>query len=225
MLPLRARNRFSVWLAWLALLACPLWAADDFSNAETQLFIQPHLKHLKLPSQLVYRFQKTGSAEPGFEDSVTVKVSKLAQGGCCQTQVEFLSGERRLQLPPPDQALGNPVILYFLERDIRDMQRLTHGQSNYFRTRIRKALYQSAIEKDLPWHYKGKVVTAKVFEIAPFADDPLRSRYAQWADKRYAFALSKEVPGQVLAIRSWVSGAEAAPPVWQESLLIEGAAL
>ena len=37
------------------------WAADDFSNAETQLFMKPHLQALKLPSQLNYLFQKSGS--------------------------------------------------------------------------------------------------------------------------------------------------------------------
>ncbi len=225
MRPPRALKPFPLWVVWLALLASPLWAAEDYSNAETQLFMQPHFQQTTLPSQLVYRFKKTGNLEPGFEDSVSLKVNTLAKGACCQTQVEFLSGERRLQLPSPEQALGNPVILYFLEHDIRDMQRLTHGKSNYFRTRIRQALYQSATEHDQPVRYKGKTVLATVFEITPFADDPLRSRYAQWADKRYMFALSKAVPGHVLAIRSWVNGAKASSPFWQETLLIEGAAL
>lgn len=218
-------NPFHMWVLGVALLANPLWAAEDYSNAETQLFMQPHFQHITLPSQLLYRFKKSGNVEQGFEDSVTLTVNRLARGGCCQAQVEFLSGEHRLQLPSPEQALGNPVILYFLEHDIRDMQRLTHGKSNYFRARIRKALYQSATEYERQWRYKGTTVAATVFEIAPFADDPLRSRYAQWADKRYLFAMSKAVPGHVLAIRSWVNGAQASSPFWQETLLIEGASL
>jgi len=42
------------------------------------------------------------------------------------------------------------------------------------------------------------------FEIVPFADDPLRSRFEQWADKHYIFTVSSQVPGAVVAIRSWV---------------------
>ena len=44
---------------------------------------------------------------------------------------------------------GNPVLLYFLERDIREMERLTGGKSGYFRKAIRLALARSAsVEAD-----------------------------------------------------------------------------
>lgn len=131
--PLNTECRVKAYLTTLAiglgvLLSQSVWAADDFSKAETQLFMTPHLQALKLPSQLSYTFQKSGSLEPHFEDHVHVGVKEKSKGRCCATQVTFLSNQRRLQLPEPDEALGNPVILYFLERDIREMQRLTQGK-------------------------------------------------------------------------------------------------
>ena len=200
-------------------------AVDDFSAAETQLFMQDHLRPLKLPSRIHNQFHKSGSLEPGFDDRVQLGVKAKPQGQCCHTDVQFFSKERRLQLPEPEEAKGNPVILYFLERDIRDMQRLTHGQSNYFRTRIRKALYQTAQERQVRLQYKGRWVNAQEFEIAPFVDDPLRNRFAQLADKHYSFTLSDAVPGGLVAIRSWVPVASNASAVWQEQLLLEGASL
>jgi hypothetical protein len=201
------------------------WAVDDFSKAETQLFMQPHFEKLKLPRQLHYQFSKSGSLEPGFQDKVSLHVAVKQQGLCCQTQVSFLSGEQRLQLPNVDEAKGNPVILYFLERDIRNMQRLTQGQSNYFRTRIRKAIYQAAQERQVMLLYKGQRVAAQEFEITPYQNDPLRERFGLLADKHYVFTLSAAVPGAVVSIRTWVPQPGNADTVFQESLLIEGATL
>lgn len=217
----RATLLMSLWL----LLSPDLWAADDFSNAETQLFMKPHLQALKLPSQLSYKFQKSSTLEQSFEDRVQLSIKATPKGGCCLTKMQFLSGERQLQLPDPEEVLGNPVILYFLERDIRDMQRLTSGKSNYFRSRIRKALSLNASERKVELHFKGQPVVGLEFEIVPFADDPLRSRFEQWADKHYIFTVSSQVPGAVVAIRSWVKSPTEMKKVWQETLLLNGASL
>ena len=42
---------------------------------------------------------------------------------------------------------GNPVTMYFLENDVRGMQRLTKGSQVHFRKQIRMALYKSAEEQ------------------------------------------------------------------------------
>jgi hypothetical protein len=130
-----------------------------------------------------------------------------------------------LQLPQVEDAKGNPVILYFLERDIREMQRLTKGQSHYFRTRIRKAIYQAAQERQVMLRYKGQNVAGQEFEIAPYQDDPLRERMGEWADKHYVFTLSTEVPGTLVAIRTWVKKTGETDLLTQETLLLEGAHL
>jgi hypothetical protein len=214
----------------LSMLACsalmlpaqPGAAADDVSPAEKALFVTNHLATLKPPTTLRYSFRKSGTLEPGFDDKVSILLRAQPDGRCCAASAEFLSGSRRLSLPEVESAEGNPVILYFLERDIREMQRLTKGQPNYFRKRIRMAVYQGAAMNETSVGYLGRSVAARQITLAPYVDDPLRPRFETLAEKRYVFTLSDQVPGGVVSIRSQVDGT-GAPPLLVEEMTLEGA--
>ena len=65
---------------------------------------------------------------------------------------------KAIELPPVDGATANPVTLFYLERDIREMERLTKGKAAYFRKRIRMALYQGAQVRDVRFSYRGQTV-------------------------------------------------------------------
>jgi hypothetical protein len=199
-------------------------AAQDYSPAERALFMSNQFASLRPPATLRYRYTKSGTMEQGFEDQVSVHLRGQADGKCCSASTEFLGGARRLTLPEVESADGNPVILYFLERDIREMNRLTKGQSNYFRKRIRMAVYQGAKIRELNLPYRGKTVAARQITISPYDDDPLRARFAKLAGKRYVFTLSDGVPGGVYAIRTRVDGeAPGAAPLIVEEMVLEGA--
>lgn len=197
--------------------------ATDFSEAERLLLMSDQLHTVQPPVTLHYRYQKSGSLEAGFVDQVQLHLSRGADGHCCAAQGEFLSGSRRLDLPALPQAQGNPVILFFLERDIREMQRLTHGSSSYFRKRIRMALYQAAQVRVVHPLWRGKPVTAHEIAIQPYLDDPNHERFEAFTHKQYRFVLSDEVPGAVLTIQSRVDGAAGAPPVLEEDLVLDPA--
>jgi hypothetical protein len=212
-----------------AVLACraalPAGAADGISVAERALFMDNQLAGLKPPLTLHYSFRKSGNLEEGFEDEVWLALTRQPDGGCCAASARFLSGTRQLALPDIESAQGNPVILYFLERDVREMHRLTKGQQNYFRKRIRMAAYQGAEVRPVALQFRGRSVEGREIEIAPYLDDPLRARFEALAGKRYVFTLSAAVPGGVYAIRSRVAGASAdAPALLVEELLVDGAA-
>ncbi|HSW06990.1 hypothetical protein [Aquabacterium sp.] len=209
----------------LALLAAPAAAAaEDFSPAERALFVTNQLASLKPPATLNYSYRKSGSLEAGFDDSVSIALRAQTDGSCCAATAKFLSGERRLSLPDVESAQGNPVILAFLERDIREMQRLTKGQANYFRKRIRMAVYQGAALRPVTLSYRGRNVAGQEIDISPYLDDPLRPRFEKLANKQYLFTLSDAVPGGVYAIRSRIAGETAdAAPLLVEELRIEGA--
>ena len=116
------------------------------------------------------------------------------------------------------------MVLYFLERDIREMSRLTKGQANYFRKRIRMAVYQGAQIKDVSLPYRGKTVAAREISIEPYLDDPLRARFEKLANKQYVFTLSDAVPGGVYAVRTRIAADTAgAAPLIVEEMLIDGA--
>ena len=196
-------------------------AAEDYSRAERAIFMSKHLANVQPPATLQYRYVKSGSMEPGFEDRVTLKLTARADRSCCTANADFLSGTRKLALPEVESAEGNPVLLYFLERDIREMSRLTKGQSNYFRKRIRMAIYQAAEIQELTLPYRGKDVAARRFTVAPYLDDPLRDRFAKLAGKRYTFTLSDAVPGGVVAVATQVDAEGGAPPLWIEEMTLQ----
>jgi hypothetical protein len=221
------RGRCAAGLAAAMVLAAgvPVHAAEDFSEAERALFMSNQLAGLAPPTTLRYRYHKGGTLEAGFDDHVEVSLHRQADGGCCAASAQFLSGTRQLRLPEVESAQGNPVILYFLERDVREMQRLTRGQQSYFRKRIRMAVYRGATVTAVTLAWQGRSVAGREITISPYADDPLRARFESLADKQYVFTLSDAVPGGVYALRSHVAGADAqALPRLVEELRIEDAA-
>jgi hypothetical protein len=201
-------------------------AANDYSAAEQALFIDNHLSKLRPPLTLHYRYRKSGTLEAGFDDTVDVMLTAQPDGTCCAASARMFTGARAMRPPEVDNAQGNPVILYFLERDIREMQRLTQGQANYFRKRIRMAVYQGATLRELTLPYRGRAVAVREFSIAPYMDDPNRSRYEKLANKRYVFMLSGSVPGGLYGIRTRIDGASSdAPPLVVEEMILDGAEL
>jgi hypothetical protein len=197
----------------------------DFSQAEKLLFTQNQLGALHLPTSLRYSFRKSGSLEAGFEEQVVVNVRAQDGGGCCVANAEFFTGARRMPMPEVDGANGNPVLMYFLEREVREMQRLTKGSQSHFRKRIRMAFFNAAKVRDLPLRYQGRDVAGQEVLVAPYLDDPNRARFEQLAQKQYRFWLSTAVPGGVFGIRTEVPSlaATAAAPLWAEELWLEGA--
>ena len=195
----------------------------DFSPAERLLFMTNQLTQLRPPTVLRYSFRKSGSMEDSFEDTVSIALSKLPDGTCCSGVGEFLSGARKLNLPEVPAAEGNPVILYFLEHDVREMQRLTKGSQYHFRKRIRMAVYQAAQVRDVSMAYRGKTIKGTEVEISPYLDDPNRSRYEQLAVKQYVFMLSDAVPGGVYGIRTRIGAPSQPAALIAEELYVEGA--
>ncbi|MBT2332670.1 hypothetical protein J7E49_01920 [Variovorax paradoxus] len=222
--------RFAIAASSLCVLLLPSPASHaeadkrDFSPAERLLFMTPQLQGLQAPMLLRYTFGKTGSFEESFADSVTVALSAKDDGRCCDAKGVFLSGARKLQVPDVPAADGNPVILYFLEHDVREMKRLTRGSEFHFRKRIRTAIYQGAEVRDVSLRYQGRTVKGKEIAFSPFLDDPNRPKYEKFASKNYRFTLSDAVPGGVYAIRTSIpGGSAAAQPLIVEELLIDGA--
>ncbi len=206
-----------------AAAAAPATAADDFSPAERALFMTKHLAGIKPPTTLRYTFTHGGSQDAAFDDQVTLRLARAADGSCCDAQAEFLSGTHAVVLPGLEHAEGNPAVLYFLERDIREMNRLTKGQQNYFRKRIRMAIYEGAKIDEVSLSYRGKTIAGREIRIAPYLDDPMRARFEKYVNKTYVFTLSEAVPGGLYAIRTRIAGdTPDAPPLITDEMVIEG---
>jgi hypothetical protein len=194
-------------------------AQERISAAETLLFQTDHLKNVAPAATLTYAFRKTGSAETGFDDTVELRVR--AVGGAKDVSVAFFTGERKIAFPEVTRAEGNPVLLCFLERDIREMERLTGGKSGYFRRAIRLALARSANVERTKLSFAGRELAAREVTITPYADDALKERIGKYASKTYVFTLSAAVPGGIHSVRTFVPSAAGAPndaPLIEERL-------
>jgi hypothetical protein len=214
----------------LGILAVSAWpwsgaaaAPNDISAAEQALFVDNHLAKTRPPQTLRYTFSRTGTLEPPFDDTVQLSLAPLADGSCCAASAQFFTGKRQLRQPEIEGVQGNPAILYFLERDIHEMERLTKGKANYFRKRIRMAVFQSATMRTVALPYKGQPVDVREITISPYLDDPNRTRYARLASKTYVFMLSEGVPGGLYGIRTRIEGETADAPLLGEAMLIDGA--
>jgi len=203
-------RRVAIALAVAALsFAGPVQSAnpDEFSNAENRLFVDDHLRSLSGPTTLEYAYTKRGSLEGPVDDIARVIVGPKSTGGGQSVKVEYLTETRKLELSDIDAANANPVILFFLERDLREMHRLTGGSINYFRKRIRMALAEGGEVRATTLDIGPRRIGATEIHIAPYRDDPARSRYEKFAEKTYVFTLSDAVPGKVVELRSELTAA------------------
>jgi hypothetical protein len=213
----------------LALL-CGLGTAradpSDISRAETLLFMTPHLKDVQPPSRLHYAFHKSGTLEEGFADTIDIDITAQPDGGK-KSAVRFFSGARQVNYPEIEHVEENPVLLFYLEREIREMSRLTGGKPNYFRKRIRTALADSAKIKDIDIHVGDRTMHAQQITISPYASDPDRGRYERLATKSYVFIICEAIPGAVYEVRGVVpaaSGSSGDRAVIEETMTFKSAA-
>jgi hypothetical protein len=176
------------------------------SKAETLLFMTPHLRDLLPPSRLHYAFRKSGTLEQGFSDTVDIDVIGEPDGSK-KGVAHFFSGKRQINYPEVEHAEGNPVLLWYLEREIREMSRLTGGKANHFRQRIRAALADSARIADVDIRVNGQTMRAQQITISPYDSDPNRDRFQRLATKRYEFTICDAIPGLVYQMRGVVPAA------------------
>lgn len=210
-------------IGFIALLcggaACAADASPEPSAAERLLFMTPHLAGIKAPTTLRYAFVRSGDGG-SFTDAVTLQLTKAASRDCCKASGSFLSGERAQRVPEVDDASANPVLLYFLEYEVRQLQRKTKGGVAHFRRQIRLALVDRAELAPTRIEWAGREVAATTVQVSPFLDDPYRARFERDAVKRYSFVMSDAVPGGVYQIRSLLPAAGAAAAVEETLTLV-----
>ena len=213
----------------LIFIAASCYAQEEISDAEKRVFMADHLKNVTARTTLNYQFTKSGALEKGFEDRVSLSIKPASTGPGKNCHIEFLTGERQYrQLPDViENATGNPVILAFLERDLSEMKRLTKGQPNYYRKRIRMVLAQKAETKPVTIRFSGKDLPGSEIVLTPYEDDPARPRYEKFSNKSYTITLSDEIPGGVYKLRSVIQerankDATKGKPMIEETLTFAG---
>jgi hypothetical protein len=196
-------------------------AGDEIAPAERLIFMTTHLQGVEPQTELDYTVDFSG---PPARVSDTVRVLVLSPGnGKGDARITDRTGKVEV---PGEGLPCNPVILYFLEHDIAEMEQLTGGQRRYFQRRVRLALAAGPPLMPVVAQSGGKSVKAQKIVIQPYVDDPNAARFAQYTGKRYTFLIADAaVPGRVMQIRTEVPGAgnDFAHPLQTETLTFTGA--
>lgn len=189
-------------------MACVMPAAaraagtDDITPAERLIFTTGHLHGIEPQTELDYTVLSSDQPAHSADLVRVLVVSRDNAKG--DAQVSDHSGG----VPLPNAGLQcNPVIIYFLERDIKEMEHLTGGQRRYFQQRLRLALAAGPRIETVTSQIGGKPMTARQIVVQPYLGDPNAERFAQYTGKRYTFLIADTLPGQVALIRTDVPGA------------------
>jgi hypothetical protein len=205
--------------------ACPFStiSADEFSRAETALWLTNQLKTISEPSTFTYKFQRSGSYDPDFEDTVRFHVTNVHEDGMKSASVAFFSGVRRVDVPAVDRTDVNPILKIFLQGDVYEMNRLTDVDGKfrerwrYFQRKIKLALAESATIEETSVAFNGINYVAIAVSIQPFLDDQklmstthlpveMQMLYRGIANKSYRVVVSDQLPGFLYRIETTVPG-------------------
>lgn len=185
------------------------------------LFETPHLNNISHPETLTYRYEQTSPQR--LTDSVSLHVTKIHPDGTKYVSFEFMTGERRIFFPAVDHFSGNPLLMLFLEHDVREMKDQTGIAAAYFRNRIREAFVDRAILSDSSVQWDGRAVGARLISLKPFADDPRLQKLPSFRGKQYSFLLSDRVPGQIEQLEAEMpADPESGTPEWSEKITFVG---
>ncbi len=176
----------------------------EFSDAERTLWLKDHLKNVRKPARLYYEFVKSGTYEEGFSDAVYLDILEINDDGSKNALLEFFTADRQQAANQDNLSniTGNPIIGIYMQGDVVEMNRLTEGHWRYFHKRIKIAISESARIDPVSFDFDGKKVTGEKITITPYVNDPRRKQFDQFADKRYEFIFSNQVPGSLYQIKT-----------------------
>jgi hypothetical protein len=192
------------------------------SPAQVALFESDHMHGINERAELSYAFhhEETDEAK-SYDDRIALDVRPQPDGRK-DVWVDFLTGEHHVPYQPAVDFRGNPVLMFFLERDVQEMHKLTGGAATYFRNRIRQAFVDRATVRKTTVEAAGRQAPGTEITLEPFSHDPRIAIFPGWKDKSYRFVLSDEVPGTIYEIATEVPGADGQKPRFKETMIFAG---
>lgn len=196
------------------------------SEAEKLLWETDQLANIEKPGTIRYEFERKGTMDEGFSDSVELNILKVKEDGMKSAAMTFFTGDRNQDVPPNENTNGNPVLGVYLQGDVYEMNRLTEGNWRYFHRRIKLALSEDAKVEPVTFQYNGKEMQGKKVTFTPYLNDPKRKMFEQYADKVYEIIVSEEIPGMIYQIHTLIPGGiksgKPNQPLVEETLVYAG---
>jgi hypothetical protein len=229
---------FAVCIASLCVSVSAPAANDafEYSQAETLLWLTDQLKTVSQPTTFTYAFQRSGTLDSSFRDTVRFAVTAVKDDGMKSAKLEFFTGARRIDVSAPDSTNINPVLKIYLQGDVYEMNRLTDpaGASKerwrYFQRQIKRALAESASVETVPIEFSGQQYSARKVMLSPFLSDvklgdpnirdaSTRRLYDGLIAKTYTVIVSDDLPGYLYRIETVIPDeSNASEPLIREVL-------
>lgn len=179
----------------------------ELNKAQELVFMGEHLHHTHQGQTLVYAFTSRTDGKPDKTDEVKMTVTKVVDEARRDLSFDFLNGDDRLNFPDAHGYRGNPVVVQFLERDIRDMAQRTGTPIAHLRNRIRKSFREPRVAQTRITVGDSQVEATEII-VVPFTQDPVIAKLDGFASKEYLFTYSEQVPGDLIRVRTRMSGAD-----------------
>jgi hypothetical protein len=192
------------------------------SEAQVALFEADHMHGIDGRAELTYSFRHE-EAEKGkdYDDRVSLDVRPRPDGKK-DVWADFLTGDHHVPYQPAIDFRGNPILMFFLERDVQEMHKLSGGAATYFRNRIRRAFVDGAAVRATTVETAHGKAPATEITLVPFREDSHIAVFPGWNEKSYRFVLSDAVPGTIYEIATEVPGADGQQPRFKETMIFAG---
>jgi hypothetical protein len=175
-------------------------APESPPSAADILFERPQLKNLKPGDSLTYSYSFKSADEklfgPSFDDRIALRIEPGDAPDKKTVAVEMFSQARRRAAGPFDDMTGNPLLTLMLEENLQRLSQIFQANPRYMKTAIRLALRNAAARPDP----SGAGGAGWRVEVAPFRDDPHKTRMHGLDSLTYLFRVSPEAPGEITEI-------------------------
>ncbi len=187
---LRSGGLTGLALALGLVLAPPLWAGESYEL----IFRQGTLAGLPETGVLTYRREVNVPEAPDLSERGTGEVRLSFEPGDL-ARLRFHQGDKHGNIGTFPAAVGNPVIMYFVESVLREVADQTGGSPFYLRNRIKEALLLDVPVETGTADFDGAEVPVRILTLHPFEADANRDKLGAYADLALTFTLSEDVPG------------------------------
>lgn len=179
-------------------------AFEKLNEAQTWVYDRGHLANTEQGQILKYRLVGEGAGDNQvqmIEDQASVSVKATHSDGRRDVEIDFLSEERHIALPPFSGYRGNPIIIAMLEHIAQSMSARSGGGALYFRNRIRDALASENVKlQKQNTSYNNTDILATVLTFHPFMDDQHLAEDDILRQVSIDIELSDDIPGGVVSI-------------------------
>ncbi|MET1047827.1 MAG: hypothetical protein ABWX70_14215, partial [Hyphomicrobium sp.] len=200
-------------------------AAETPKPAEI-LFERPHIAAVAPGTNLVYKFVRTPSDPKvlgeGFTDNITVTIESDGAPGKKNLRVQMYSGDRARDAQEITDMDGNPMLVVYLDNAVSHFRMLAGGDAAYLKGMFKRGLADGAQVAPVKIEYKGQSVDGYKVSLAPYANDPAKTRMNGFEGSTFSIALSEKIPGYFAQMVSEFKNNDKNGPTLEETTTLEG---